>query len=84
MKSLSDITHEESTANNLWAMPTWMEPYRKHITNTGGNSIEELMSLSNEDKKTNEVLAYLSFMVEAQVGLLVNMHNAGELRNIVS
>lgn len=35
-----------------WIMPDWMEPYKDIITNTGGNSIGELM---NDDGKNSNL-----------------------------
>ena len=62
-----------------WTMPTWMEPYRSWIVNTGGNSVEEMMN-SNVDVRINLPVAMLSVAVQSQVALLNRMHQEGALR----
>ena len=60
-----------------WVMPKWMEPYREWFTNTGGNSIEDLMSdhLSAHPSTlfNNGPRAALCIACIAQVHLLENM-----------
>src|SRR5947209_7313362 len=60
-------------------MPKWMEPYRKHICNTGGNSIEDCMN-GDADPVINLPLSTIQFGVKSQVGLLYALHKAGVLR----
>lgn len=65
-----------------WEMPEWMEKYREHIGNTGGNSVEDLLDrLANEKSlmKTNWPVAVLAIAVESQVDLLKRLHRAGLL-----
>ena len=62
-----------------WKMPVWMEKYRNFISNTGGNSIEELV---NDDGINSNVLnnaprALICVAVKCQVGLLVELHRNG-------
>jgi hypothetical protein len=52
-----------------WKMPKWMEPYRKLICNTGGNSIEDMMN-GNADPAVNLPLSMLQACVKSQVLLL--------------
>lgn len=59
-------------------MPEWMEPYRDFFTNTGGNSIEELMN-NNANFQTNLPLTALSISCESQVGLLMRLYDKGRL-----
>lgn len=61
-----------------WKMPKWMEPYRGQFTNTGGNSVEELMNWKGT-MASNMVVACLSIAIEAQVGLLMNMYDKGHI-----
>jgi hypothetical protein len=64
--------------SKTWKMPQWMEKYREYITNTGGNSIEEIMSdyMSMDDKRGSNMLQtnlpkYLIILcVSSQVNLL--------------
>jgi len=56
-------------------MPSWMEPYRKLIGNTGGNTVEELMN-GDADPSVNLPLSTLQACVKSQVGLLLRMHEA--------
>lgn len=62
-----------------WVMPAWMEKYREHFTNTGGNRVEWLMNLTGDDTKNNSVLAALCCCAESQVGLLHRLKEAGML-----
>lgn len=61
-----------------WTMPEWMEPYRKFITNTGGNQIE-LMINGNADPQINLPLSTLQACVKSQVALLEGLHQADML-----
>ena len=68
-----------NTKKAPWVMPAWMEPYRNDFTNTGGNSIEELMSDSDSNVRNNVVRAALIIAVESQVILLSRLHARGVL-----
>ena len=62
-----------------WTMPSWMEPYRGMIGNTGGNSVEELV---NDDTTTvfeNAPRAVMAVEVQSQVDLLLRLHREGKL-----
>jgi len=61
-----------------WTMPKWMEPFRKHIRNTGGNTVEQLMN-GNDSPDVNLPLSTLQACVKSQVSLLVQLHNSGWL-----
>lgn len=63
-----------------WRMPEWMEPYRDLFRNTGGNSIERLMTLPPGTGRSNVILAALGACAESQVGLLHALHHKGLLR----
>jgi len=65
--------------NSLWVMPEWMEPYRKLINNTGGNSVEELHNDTTTNVFVNGPRAILCCCVHAQVNLLETLHDAGYL-----
>lgn len=52
-----------------WVMPDWMELFREHFVNTGGNTVEELVNAA-ADPRTNAVLALLQDCVVSQVQLL--------------
>lgn len=72
------------TERATWTMPEWMEPYRALITNTGGNEVEDLIDrLDNEDHlaTVNLPVFTLAAAVQAQIGLLNNLHRAGLLRD---
>lgn len=60
----------------MWTMPNWMEKYREYFTNTGGNSIENLM---NDESVNNTVRLVLGIAVTSQVVLLHRLHEKGEL-----
>lgn len=66
--------------NAAWTMPEWMEPYRDHFTNTGGNSIEDLMNDKDCTARTNVVRAALIIAVESQVILLSRLRMLGALQ----
>lgn len=55
-----------------------MEPFRGLICNTGGNSIEEMVS-GNADPRVNLPLSTLQACVKSQVTLLENMYSEGML-----
>lgn len=59
-----------------WVMPDWMEPCRSHFSNTGGNSIEDLV---NKSKPNNLAWGMLAVSVESQIILLNGLHAAGLL-----
>ena len=64
-----------------WTMPEWMEPFRKLINNTGGNSIEELVNDdgTNSNVFNNAPRALICCAVKCQVDLLKSLHKAGAL-----
>lgn len=65
--------------NETWVMPEWMEPHRKFIANTGGNSVEELMNDKHTHVGNNTVRAMLIASVSSQVLLLERLKNEGVL-----
>lgn len=65
-----------------WSMSPHLEPYRKYIQNTGGNTVEELMDVYfNADQLlfTNLPLGIMSTSVAAQVKLLQKLYEEGHL-----
>jgi len=60
-----------------WKMPEWMERYQEHITNTGGNPIEELMNDdgTNSNVFNNAPRALICVAVKSQVALLEILHH---------
>lgn len=71
---------EETTSKQEWKMPSWMEPYRELIGNTGGHSVEELYNDKKTNAQTNLVLAALIISVSDQVSLLYRLKNEGLLK----
>lgn len=65
-----------------WKMPAWMKPFRHHISNTGGNSIEDLMNDDggNSNVHNNAPRALICVAVKCQVGLLERLYAIGHLR----
>jgi hypothetical protein len=61
-----------------WAMPLWMEPFRKLILNTGGNTIEDMKN-DNTDPFINLPRSTLAACVKSQVGLLGVLYAQGVL-----
>lgn len=61
-----------------WTMPEWMEPYREHIVNTGGNVVESLVN-GTTSPLINLPLSTLQACVKSQVALLERLHKAGKL-----
>ncbi len=61
-----------------WKMPKWMEKYREHICNTGGNDIEVMFN-GNADPVINLPLSTLQACVKSQVILLTALHDKGLL-----
>ena len=68
-------------AGSTWVMTEWMEPYRKLIHDTGGNSIEKLMNDHETVAQVNLYLAAICISVKDQVGLLYRLHNRGLLKD---
>ena len=62
----------------IWAMPKWMEKYREHIVNTGGNQIEAMVN-GNASPLVNLPLSTLQACVKSQVALLQQLHKNGLL-----
>jgi hypothetical protein len=58
--------------SRTWKMPKWMEMYREHFANTGGNSIEELMN-GDADPRVNLPLSTIQFGVKSQVSMLTRL-----------
>ena len=56
-----------------WAMPKWMEKYRKMIVNTGGNPIKELMNDHETVVQINTPRAIICCCVKSQVSLLESL-----------
>lgn len=68
-----------------WRLPAELEPLRDLISDTGGNSLEELMAMwvdptSGRLLRTNLPLYVCMVMSTAQVRLLTRLHAAGLLR----
>ena len=59
-----------------WVMPSWMEPYRNMIVNTGGNTVEEMMN-GDANPMINLPLSTLQACVKSQVLLLELLHKKG-------
>lgn len=70
---------EEINMPRKWKMPKWMEPYRQYVTNTAGNSIEDLMN-GNADPRVNLPLSTIQFGVKSQVHMLVYLHTCKRLK----
>ena len=64
---------------NPWVMPDWMEKYRPLISNTGGNSIEDLINDKETTAWNNLIRAVLISAVESQIGLLYALHQHNHL-----
>lgn len=62
-----------------WKMPKWMEPYRKLIANTGGNSIEDLMNDTTTTFYNNSIRACFIIGTSDQLNLLQRLHKKGML-----
>lgn len=62
-----------------WKMPAWMEPYARHIVNTGGNDLTAMVN-GNADPRINLPLSTLQACVKSQVSLLEGLHKAGRLK----
>lgn len=62
-----------------WKLPKWMEPYRQHFVNTGGNSIEDLMN-RNTSPLVNLPLSTLEACAKSQVLFLDQLRNNGLLK----
>jgi len=61
-------------------MPEWMEPYRELITNTGGDSIENLMNDHDTTCFKNIIRAGLIVSVDSQICLLMRLRQKGLLK----
>jgi hypothetical protein len=57
------------TKPKSWEMPSWMEPYRETIINTGGNAVEDLVN-GDASPLVNLPRSMLEACVKSQVGLL--------------
>ena len=67
---------------SAWTFPEELEPYRELITNTGGNSVEDLINDLDANKnlmRTNVVRFVLAVAAQAQIGLLQNLAAGGHL-----
>ena len=62
-----------------WVMPTWMEPYRHLIRDTGGNPIEELMNDHESNVVINAPRALICVAVKSQVHMLEALQKRGML-----
>lgn len=73
-----------SEKEKKWTMPKWMEPFREHINNTGGNPIEELVNDdgTNSNVVVNAPRALICVAVKCQVSLLETLHEKGMLKEV--
>jgi len=55
-------------------MPEWMESFRGFITNTGGNSVEDLVNDTESNMFNNAIRAALCIAVQSQVALLTELY----------
>lgn len=62
-----------------WQMPEWMEIYREHLTNTGGNSVESLMNDTKTNGFNNLIRASMIISIESEIALLVRLYKRGLL-----
>jgi hypothetical protein len=69
-----------------WTMPAELEPYRELITNTGGNTVERLMSIylaggeaGARMMQTNLPVYLMACMCGAQIALLRVLVREGKL-----
>lgn len=67
-------------SREIWVMPEWMEPYRKLINNTGGDTIENLMNDHTSNSFNNVIRAGLICCVDSQVRLLHTLRKEGILK----
>ena len=67
-------------SGDRWKMPRWMKPYRQLIVNTGGNSVEDLVS-GHADPRVNLPLSTLQACVKSQVSLLGRLYLGGHLND---
>lgn len=74
LDTLYQNNERRMTKKEDWIMPEWMQPFREHFTNTGGNTVEELMSWKGT-MQTNMPMALLQCCMVAQVGLLMRLHD---------
>jgi hypothetical protein len=73
---------EETDEPYRFVMPEWMEPYRGLISNTGGNSIEDLIDDMHNNRRllaANVVRWSLAMGVYGQVNLLYALYEGGHL-----
>lgn len=56
----------------------WMKPFLKHITNTGGNSVAEMLQ-DTTPYQVNGPRAIIGACVKSQVAFLQRLHDAGLL-----
>ena len=65
-----------------WTMPEWMEKYRPLISNTGGNTVEDLIDRLNNAKglfQTNHIVYVMASDVQGQVCMLYRLKQEGLL-----
>lgn len=68
-----------------YIFPKELEPYRKYISGTGGNSIEDLVNrLSEKNLHSSNILVFtMAIAVESQVNLLSTLRREGLLSSEV-
>ena len=65
-----------------WKMPAWMTPDAGLVSDTGGNTVEDLMNRDSKEANIviNAPLALMCASVAAQVTLLEKLHARGDIR----
>ena len=70
-----------------WAMPEWMEPYRKYIRTRGHDwenapaiSVEDLMNDQKTSVMTDVILTQDIVAARGQVRMLIQLHQRGFLK----
>jgi len=66
-----------------WAMPGWMEPYRKYLDRyCGGIPAEELMNDTETTMHNNIIRIGVIIGCEHMVNMLMMLHADGELKEV--
>jgi hypothetical protein len=68
-------------SKRIWTMPRWMERYRESIVNTGGLSIEDIMTRDPREANVviNAPVALICVAVQSQIALLERLKHDGRL-----
>jgi hypothetical protein len=71
--------YQTKRKKKAWTLPPYLEPFRQHILNTGGNELEDLVNDHDTTVFNNAPRAMCCACTKTQIALLIRLHRLGYL-----